>query len=78
MLIKKPSDIKSSEITSESAYLSRRSLVKAMAAAGVVGVSMKSNAGIFSRLFSSKEEFSLKPLSALPFEKNTQFDTDES
>ena len=49
-----------------------------MAAAGLVGASLKSNAGIFGRIFGSKEEFKLKPLAELPFEKNTQFDTDEA
>ncbi len=78
MLINKPSDIKPSEITSESAYISRRSLVKSMAAAGLIGVGLKTNAGILSRLFGSKEKFKLKPLANLPFQKNTKFDTDET
>ena len=37
MLIRKPPDIRSSEITSESAYFNRRSFVAGLAAAGLVG-----------------------------------------
>jgi sulfoxide reductase catalytic subunit YedY len=75
MLIKKPSDIKPSEITSESAYISRRSLVKAMAASGLVGISAKSNADLFDRLFG--DDFKPKPLAAMDFKKNASYSTDE-
>ncbi len=39
MLIKKPDDIKSSEITSESVYLNRRNFIRAATLAGTVGAS---------------------------------------
>ena len=38
MLIKKPADIPSSEITSESAYLNRRAFMRGAAAAGILGL----------------------------------------
>jgi sulfoxide reductase catalytic subunit YedY len=76
MLIKKPSDILPSEITSESAYINRRKLVQGLAAAGLVGIASRpTHADLLSRLFG--EDVTMKVLNPMKFVKNTQFDTDE-
>ena len=46
MLIRKPKDISSSEITSESAYFNRRSFVAGLAAAGLVGTARAAPANL--------------------------------
>ena len=77
MLIKKPSDIKPSEILSESAYLNRRQLIQGLAGLGLVGVAgSKLKADLFDRFF--KDELQLKPLADLEFTKNNAFNTTET
>ena len=46
MLIRKPNDISSSDITSESAYFNRRSFVAGLAAAGLVGTARAAPANL--------------------------------
>jgi len=78
MLIKKPSDIKTSEILSESSYMSRRQLIKYLTTAGMIGAvgSMPgAKADILDRLFG--DDLKLKALANLDFQQNAQFDTDE-
>ncbi len=79
MLIKNSEDIKSSEITSESAYLNRRELISGLAKLGLVGttlLSSQSQAGLFDRLFGEKKE--KKILKPLTFKQTGLYDTNEA
>jgi len=81
MLIKKPDTIKSSEITSESTYLSRREMVSSMLKLGLVGataLSTHTQAGLLDRIFGddkSKKNAILKPLQ---YQSNTLYSTTET
>ena len=80
MLIKNTSDIKSSEISSESAYLNRRQLISRMLQLGLVGPSLiasQSHAGLLDRLFGDKEKKG-RNLKALKFSENKAFNTGET
>ena len=79
MLIKKHTDIKSSEIISESAYLNRRQLIKKMLKLGLVGgaaMQSQTQAGLFDRIFGDdkKKQRILKPLK---FTKANKYLTNE-
>ena len=78
MLIKKPTDIKSSEFTSESAYLNRRELVSRMLKLSLVGsslLSLPTQAGLLDRLFGDKKEKQI--LNPLQFKNNPLYKTTE-
>ncbi|MCP4412142.1 MAG: protein-methionine-sulfoxide reductase catalytic subunit MsrP [Gammaproteobacteria bacterium] len=80
MLIKKPETIKSSEITTESAYLSRRQMVSSMLKLGLVGAttfSANAQAGLLDRLFGDDKSEKNAILKPLQYQSNTGFDTSE-
>lgn len=74
MLIKKPTDIKSSDILSETGYLTRRKLIQTMSAAGLVGATGLAKADLLDRLFGDKEKsVKFKTLNPLTFTSNTDY-----
>jgi len=81
MLIKKPETIKYSEITTESAYLSRRQMVSSMFKLGLVGtatLSSNTQAGLLNRLFGDDKSKKTAILKSLQYQSNTGFDISET
>jgi len=80
MLIKFQEEIKSSEITSESAYLSRRHLLSRMLKLGIVGSTFMTSytqAGLLDRLFGDDEKSKKAFLRPLDYQQNINFSTSE-
>ncbi|MCP4272928.1 MAG: protein-methionine-sulfoxide reductase catalytic subunit MsrP [Gammaproteobacteria bacterium] len=78
--MKKSETIKSSEITTESAYLSRRQMVSSMLKLGLVGataLSTNTQAGLLDRLFGDDKSEKNAILKPLQYQSNTGFDTSE-
>ncbi len=75
-------DIPASEITTESAYLNRRQLLKQMLALGLVGSSGIAQAAetrsIFEKLFGEEEVKTTRQLKPLEFTKNLKYNTSET
>jgi len=81
MLIKTSKEIKSNEITAESAYLNRRQLLSAMFKLGLVGSAIstgQAQAGLLDRLFGDDKDKNKAILNSLDYQSNPKFNTDET